>query len=283
MTEPTMIRAKGDGVELQLAVWEGDGSQILCVHGLTANCRCWDAMVTGLSPQHKILAYDLRGRGLSDKPSHGYSEEHHISDLLCLMDDLALNRAVLMGHSLGGYIAMGFAAQYPERVEKLILLDAGGDLPQEHWDRVDTAIKPALNRLEMTFPSVDEFLNLMKQAPFLQPWSDEIEAYFHYDLKEVPQGFRSRIQLVNIQEEMANKRQTGVSQYYGRITCPVLILRATDAIFSPDDILLPKDAVANMLQKIPDATCVDVENTNHYGIIFQPHQVRDQAILDFLA
>lgn len=282
MTEPTMIRAKGDGVELQLALWGGDGSQILCVHGLTANCRCWDAMVSGLSPQHKILAYDLRGRGLSDKPSHGYSEEHHLRDLLCLLDDLDLERVVLMGHSLGGYIAMGFASRHPERVEKLILLDAGGDLPQEHWDRVDTAIKPALDRLEMTFPSVDVFLNLMKQAPFLQPWSDEIEAYFRYDLMDVPEGVGSRIRLSNIHEEMANKRQTGVSQYYKGLTCPVLILRATDAIFSPDDILLPKDAVAKMLQEISDAICVDVENTNHYGIIFQPHPARDQAILDFL-
>ncbi|MEW5908528.1 MAG: alpha/beta hydrolase, partial [Thermodesulfobacteriota bacterium] len=135
MIEPVMRRVKGDGVELQLAAWEGEGKPVLSVHGLTANCRCWDVIASALSPRHQVLAVDLRGRGLSEKPLKGYSEKHHAADIRFLMDDLKLEKAVLMGHSLGGYISMQIAAEFPDRVEGLILIDSGGDLPGEHWDR----------------------------------------------------------------------------------------------------------------------------------------------------
>ena len=282
MTAPIMRRAKGDGIELQLAIWEGEGKQVLCIHGLTANCRCWDVIASALAPMHQVTAMDLRGRGLSDKPQTGYSEEHHVRDVRSLMDDLELGKAVLLGHSLGGYISMALAAQYPERVEGLILLDAGGDLSQEQWDKIAVAIKPSVERLEQVFPSFDAYVDLMKQIRFFQPWSRAIEAYFRYDLEEVKEGVRSKIQLIHIQEEISNKRQTGAAQFYPRISCPVLILRATEGMVVPDDILLPEEAVERMLRDIPDARRVDVKGTNHYSIVFQSNETRDRAILDFL-
>jgi len=283
MSEPTMIRAKGDGIEIQLAVWEGKGKTLLCVHGLTANCRCWDVIAPAISPTHRVITLDLRGRGLSDKPETGYSEAHHLSDLRGIMDDLELEKAYLMGHSLGGYIAMGFAAENPDRVEGLILMDAGGELSPSHWDRVTAAIKPSIDRLEMTFPSTDQFLNLMKPVPFLNPWSPAIENYLVYDIKPVAEGVRSRIRPEHIREEISNKRQTGAAPYYSRLTCPVLILRATDGILTPDDVLLPEAAVAKMEREIADARCVDIDGTNHYSILFQPNAKRDREILAFLS
>ena len=282
MTEPTMVRAKGDGVEIQLAVWKGSGKPVIGIHGLTANSRCWDAVVPAVAPSHQLLAVDLRGRGLSDKPPTGYSEEQHIKDLECVMDDLQLKNAVLMGHSLGSYISMGFAARYPERVAGLILIDGGGELPTAHWERVMAAIQPAIDRLERSFPSVDVFLDLMKQAPFLQPWSDQIETYFRYDMVESDDGVRSRIQPAHIREELSNKRATGAAQYYSKLKCPVLILRATEGILSPDDILLPESAMKQMMSAIPNARRVDLVSTNHYSIVFQPNVVRDKEISTFL-
>ena len=283
MSEPQMMRAKGDGLEIQLAVWEGRGPAILCVHGLTANCRCWDTIAQSLAPDCRVLAVDLRGRGFSDKPATGYSVEHHVRDLNCLMDDLALERVVLLGHSLGGYISLALAAGHPQRVAGLIMVDAGGDLSQEQWDRIDSAIRPAVERLDKIFPSTEEFLGLMKQAPFLQPWCDTIETYFRYDLTESAHGVRSRIDPAHIREEMANKRSSGSAVYFGGLSCPVLILRATEGIVSADDILLPRAAVDEMLREMPDARCVDLPGTNHYSIVFQPNADRDQAIREFLA
>jgi len=57
MSEPVMIKAKGDGVKIQVAVWEGKGKSILCVHGLTANCRCWDVLASSLSPGIRSLPW----------------------------------------------------------------------------------------------------------------------------------------------------------------------------------------------------------------------------------
>jgi pimeloyl-ACP methyl ester carboxylesterase len=283
MSEPKMMRAKGDGIEIQLAVWEGREPAVLCVHGLTANCRCWDVIAEGLAPENRVLAVDLRGRGLSDKPATGYSVEHHVRDLTALMDDLGLPQAVLMGHSLGAYIAMALAADHPERAAGLILVDGGGDLSQDQWDRIDGAIRPAVERLDKTFPSFQDFFALMKQAPFLQPWSEAIEGYFRYDLVESRGGVRSRIDPAHIREEMVNKRRSGSGGLFARLSCPALILRATEGIVRPDDILLPQAALDEMLSEIPDARCVDLPGTNHYSIVLQPNAGRERAIREFLA
>ena len=123
MADPIMKRAMGDGVEIQLAIWEGDEKTVLCIHGITANCRCWDVMAEAITPDHRVVAMDLRGRGLSESPPTGYSIEHHCRDIRKLLDDLGLERAVLMGHSLGAFISLAFGAQYPERIDRIILVD----------------------------------------------------------------------------------------------------------------------------------------------------------------
>jgi pimeloyl-ACP methyl ester carboxylesterase len=282
MTELIMRRAQGDRIEIQLAIREGDGKQVLCVHGLTANCRCWDIIAEALAPSHRILAMDLRGRGLSDKPASGYSMDHHVQDIYSLTGDLGIDRLVLMGHSLGAYIAMSFAARYPGKVEKLILMDGGGQLTPEQWNKVSQAIKPSVDRLGQVFPSFDSFLDTMKQAPFLRPWSSVIEDYFRYEVEEVENGVRSRTNPVNIQEEVANLTNFEPSQIFNQISCPVLILRATNGILSPDDVVLPESALEQMLAEIPNASRVDLTGTNHFSILFQSNASRDQAIRAFL-
>jgi len=282
MSDPVMKRAEGDGIQIQLAAWEGEGQPILCVHGLTANCRCWDVMASSLTPENKIIAIDLRGRGLSDKPSAGYSLQHHIRDIFCVLDDLKQERIVLMGHSLGAFISLAFAANYPERTEKIILMDGGAQLTQDQWDKVTLAIKPSLDRLGQVFPSFEAYVANMKLAPFLQPWSQALEDYFRYESEAVEGGVRSRINPAHILEEAQNIRQEEPEQYYSKVTCPVLILRATDGIFSNDDLVLPESAVDRMVSDIPEALRVDIKGTNHFSILLQPNELRDQAIREFL-
>jgi pimeloyl-ACP methyl ester carboxylesterase len=239
-------------------------------------------MASCLTPVHSFLAMDLRGRGLSDKPPTGYSLQHHVGDLYGLLEDCGLSQAVLMGHSLGAYISLAFAAQYPGRVKRLILMDGGGQLSDEQWDQVNIVIKPSLDRLGQVFPSFEEYVALLKAAPILQPWTPAIEAYFRYESEEVEGGVRSRINPEHIQEESRNMRQADPAEYYPKISCPVLILRATDGILSPEDQVLPETAVERMLSQIKDARSVDVEGTNHYSILMQPNEQRDEAILEFL-
>jgi pimeloyl-ACP methyl ester carboxylesterase len=282
MAEPIMQKVKGDGIGINLAVWEGRGNPILCIHGITANCRCWDTLAQSLAPDKHVMAMDLRGRGQSDKPSQGYALDYHLRDINCLLDDLGFERAVIMGHSLGAFIGLAFAAENPGRLDRLILVDGGGDLSAERIEKVFAGIKPALDRLEMVFPSAEAYLEKMSAAPYIQPWSEATEAYYRYEIETVEGGVRTNISPAHIQEEAANIRKVDCAPYYQRLECEVLILRATKGLLSQDDILLPEDVIDRMTREIPRVQRFDVEGMNHYGIIFQPHAARDQTIREFL-
>lgn len=282
LSGPMMIKAKGDGIQIQLAVWEGKGKPILCIHGLTANCRFWDCLASALSPRHRVIAMDLRGRGLSDKPPTGYSIERHCKDILTLMDDQGLERPVLMGHSLGAFISLVFAAKHPQKASRLILVDGGGKLSETQMAKVFTGIKPSLDRLGQVFPSFEAYLMNMKQALYLQPWNSYMETYFRYEVEEVEGGVRSRVHPKHIEEEAINLKKEDSTQFYSKVTCPTLILRATKGMLAEDDLVLPEDVAERMVKEFPHAELLELEGVNHYTILFQPNPMRDQAILNFL-
>ena len=282
VTEPSMKKVKGDGVEINLAVWEGTGKPILCVHGITANCRCWDVLAGTLSPEYRVFAMDLRGRGASGKPAKGYALDYHLRDINSLLDDMGIDRVVIIGHSLGAFIGLAFAAKYSDRIDRLILVDGGGDLSPEQMDKVFAGIKPALDRLGQTFPSAEDYLNKMKAAPYIHPWTPATETYYRYELEEVAGGVRTNINPAHIVEEAANIRKLDCAPFYPQLKCKVLILRAPNGLFSSDDLLLPEEVIKKMIREIPDVRRFDVAGTNHYGIVFQPHKDRDKAIRDFL-
>jgi pimeloyl-ACP methyl ester carboxylesterase len=282
MPRPILIKAKGDGIKIQLAVWKGKGKQILCVHGITANCRFWDCLASALAPHHRVIAMDLRGRGFSNKPRTGYSIQHHCKDILALMNDQGLERPVLMGHSLGAFISLVFAARYPRRVNQLILVDGGGKLTKAQMAKVFAGIKPSLDRLGKVFPSLKVYLSQMKQAPYLQPWNSFMETYFRYEVEKVKGGVRSRVHPKHIEEEAKNLGKVDSRKFYKSVKAPTLILRATKGMLAEDDLLLPGGVADRMVREIPNAKRVDVEGTNHYSILFHPNKRRDQAILEFL-
>lgn len=283
MSEPFMTKAKGDGVNINLAVWDGTGKAVLCIHGITANCRCWDVLADSLTPDYRLLAMDLRGRGRSDKPTEGYSLDYHLRDINCLLNDMGIEQVVVMGHSLGAFIGLAFAAEYSNQVDRLILVDGGGDLSPDQFDEVFKGIKPALDRLGQIFPSEEAYLDKMRAAPYLHPWVDAIETYCRYELEAVEGGVRTNIDPTYIMEEAGNVRQVQCASYYHRVGCPVLILRAPNGLLSDKDLLLPEDVVGRMMREIPTVERFDVAGTNHYGIIFQPHAARDKAVRDFLS
>lgn len=282
MAEPTFKKTAGDHIQIQVAIWGGQGKPVVCIHGLTANCRCWDVIAEAISPRFQVIATDLRGRGFSDRPSKGYSVLHHIQDIKALLGALGIERPAIMGHSLGALITLAFAALHPDMVDRIVLIDGAGALSQEQMNLVFQSLKPSLERLGQVFPSVDSYLSLMKKAPFLQPWSPAIENYFRYEIETVEGGVRSNIRPEHIKEEIENLRVIDPSSYYSKITCPVLILRATHGMLGQDDLVLPEAAAEKMLLEIPDARKVDIEGTNHYSIVLQPDKCRDQAICDFL-
>ncbi len=281
--EPRYQMAPGYGIRIALAEWQGQEPAVLCVHGLTANCRCWDGVAGSLSPRHRVLGIDLRGRGRSDAPDTGYSLEQHCRDIRRVLESRSVSPIVLMGHSLGAAVALAFAASCPDMARGLILVDGGGKLEEEQMETVLQGISPSLERLGRIYSSIQDYLAEMKRSPHFEPWNEVCEAYFRYELQEVEGGVSCRIQPDHIREEVENLRQVDISEYYGRIYAPVLILRARKGLLGGDQgLLLPQNAVRRMQQEMPRAECVELEGTDHYSILFQPNPERDRAILDFL-
>src|SRR6059058_4457174 len=104
----------------------GEGPLLVLVHGITSSSRAWERVLPLLAQHHTVIAPDLLGHGRSGKPRGDYSLGAYASGIRDLLSILGIAKATIVGHSLGGGIAMQFAYQFPERVERLVLVDSGG-------------------------------------------------------------------------------------------------------------------------------------------------------------
>jgi pimeloyl-ACP methyl ester carboxylesterase len=115
-----------DGVRINFDV-AGDGPAVLLTHGFAASSRMYAANVDALAKDHTVVTWDLRGHGGSDYPADpaAYSTALTVDDMAGLLDAAGALRAVLVGHSLGGYLSLEFNLRYPERVAGLVLIGTG--------------------------------------------------------------------------------------------------------------------------------------------------------------
>ncbi len=103
----------------------GSGSDVVLIHGLATNRAFWYLkIVSALKKRQHVTLYDLRGHGYSDMPPSGYTMDDMASDLDGLLDHLEIKRAVLIGHSFGGAVALHYASLHPERVRGLVIADS---------------------------------------------------------------------------------------------------------------------------------------------------------------
>lgn len=107
----------------------GSGPPVVLVHGIGDSSATWEAVLPALARTHLVIAPDLLGHGHSDKPRADYSVAAYANGIRDLMGVLGVQRATLVGHSLGGGVAMQFAYQFPDRTERLVLVGTGGAGP----------------------------------------------------------------------------------------------------------------------------------------------------------
>jgi pimeloyl-ACP methyl ester carboxylesterase len=117
------IELHGHPVSYRLA---GSGPLLVLIHGITSSSRTWERVLPALAEHHTVLAPDLLGHGESAKPRGDYSLGAYASGVRDLMIALGHTRATVVGHSLGGGVAMQLAYQFPERIERLALVSSGG-------------------------------------------------------------------------------------------------------------------------------------------------------------
>ncbi len=110
----------------------GRGPALLLIHGIGDSSATWEHLLPFLAIDHTVIAPDLLGHGASDKPRADYSVAAYANGMRDLLSVLGVDRATVVGHSLGGGVAMQFAYQYPERCERLVLVSTGGVSDEVH-------------------------------------------------------------------------------------------------------------------------------------------------------
>lgn len=120
---PTLTR---DGVGIHYEI-TGQGPTLLITHGFSATSYMWQETARALADRYQVITWDIRGHGRSDSPSDParYSKATALGDMTALLDAAGADRAILMGHSLGGYLSLAFHVEHPERVGGLVLIGTG--------------------------------------------------------------------------------------------------------------------------------------------------------------
>ncbi|HEY7415067.1 MAG TPA: alpha/beta hydrolase [Ktedonobacteraceae bacterium] len=269
-------------ISLHYVRWGEQGKPVVCLHGLTANAFCFQAIADTLTPDHQVIAYDLRGRGESDKPASGYSVPIHAQDLAHVIDALHLERPVIIGHSLGALISLYFAAHYPDKLSKLVLIDAGAPLPWQTPEEQPAWLTAAVSRLGQPIFSYEEYRALMKQAPHLGPyWNEYIDIYISHDVQRNPDGsVTAQAARSAILEEGLHFYEAQPAQQWSHVEVPTLLLRAGKGLFSDNDQLLSEEAAEAVQRGIAQCHYVNYPTLNHYTIIFgvedgPTHEIRN--------
>ena len=120
-----MHKISRDGVELAYVEHGAGDPALVLLHGMACVHEHMVPLIEAFAPEHRCVAFDLRGHGSSGVPTTAYTLESFTSDLAFGLDELGLDRPVLIGHSFGGSVSLAFAAAHPDRVRALVMLDSG--------------------------------------------------------------------------------------------------------------------------------------------------------------
>ncbi len=179
------------GGSLRVATWEplghaADGPTVLAVHGLTAS-HLEFAWLADALPGRRIVAPDLRGRGRSSELPGPYGLVNHADDLAAVADALGIGPALVVGHSMGGFVAVVAADRHPQLVDSLVLVDGGLPLPVPPWMSAGLALQlvigPIVGWMARTFPDREAYLRQFEQHPaFAGHWDERARTYAAYDI-----------------------------------------------------------------------------------------------------
>lgn len=262
----------------------GGAPILVLLPGLTANANCFDGLIeAGLSRRLRVLALDLRGRGLSDKPASGYSMADHAADVIAMLDALEIERAVIGGHSFGGLLTFYLAANFPDRFSKLVVIDAAVKLVNSQTREL---IKPSLDRLGQRSPSWESYIEAIKRAPYFDGWWDRaIESYFRADVQFNEDGsVQPRSRPENIAEAIDKAQQEDWDTHLDAIKQPALLLCAHGS-YGPvgaPPIVSPEQARATAAAL---ADCRHVEAPgNHFTMLYGSGALRIvESIVEFVS
>ncbi len=246
-----------NGVRLHYADERGGRPVTLVfVNSLGTDLRIWDEVVALLPGHVGAVRHDKRGHGLSDTPPDPYTLDDHVGDLAALNDHLGIERAVIVGVSVGGLIAQGLALARPETVSGLVLCDTGACIgTRQMWnDRIDAVRSGGLESIA---------------DAILDRWFSH---HFHNDRKAELAVWRNllcRTPDAGYMGTCAALRDADLRDAVGAIAVPTLCL------CGDEDGATPPELVRELAALVPGATYREIEQAGHLPCIEQPQVVAD--------
>jgi pimeloyl-ACP methyl ester carboxylesterase len=245
-----------NGLNLHYLDWGPPAAPpVVLLHGITGHARVWDHLAERLVPGRRVLALDQRGHGDSDPaPDDDYRVATMADDLAAFVSGLGLDRFALLGHSMGGRIAIQYAAAHAARLERLIVVDIGPDIELAGLQRVRDMMAQSPERIE----SEDWAVEYIRRA---NPRQDPhlLRERVRHGLKRLPDGGLTWKYAKGLRDMMRAGRRDAVDLWepLPRIPCPTLIVRGADS-----DILSPEVA-KKMTGRLAEGRLVEIAGAGH--------------------
>jgi pimeloyl-ACP methyl ester carboxylesterase len=222
---------KANGVTLEYLDWGGAGEVLILLHGSGDNPHAFDDLAPAFTDRFHVIAYARRGHGRSEaRPP--YDTATLTEDLRGLMDALGISKACLVGWSLGGNEITAMAALHPERVDKLVYLDAGYDWADPDYETAFHVIPPALfDTPAAAMKSLDAYIAYEKASDYTQ--LDDIrriEAYLHESVVIRPDGSVQPRTPADVMTALISSLWTNPPRDYRRVHSPALAIFASSMI-----------------------------------------------------
>jgi pimeloyl-ACP methyl ester carboxylesterase len=248
--------------------WGADGAPLLlCVHGLSANLCGFTGVAQRLAgSDRQVVAIDLRGRGRSEvTPPGTYGLENHARDVLGVATALGAAEFDLVGWSLGALISMRVALRDGDRLRTVTLID--------HTGPADAAalapIRAGLKRLDAVVPTQDAYLATIRDGGVINPWSPFWDAYYTYELEQLPDGSWSpSTSRAAAEEDLYQQWPRDWSEHWRALTMPTLVVRAMKPLNGA--LIVPDHAIEALAATNPAVHVVATPESNHFTCIVDP-------------
>lgn len=244
----------------------GVGVPFMLLHGFPLSSEAWSPLRPATEEVARLVTPDLRGFGRSDKPDGDYSMDALADDVLRIADALTLDRFVLGGHSMGGYVAFRVAERARERVLGLVLVDTRGDADTQEGKARRAASMARIGR-EGGAAFLDEFV-----ANLVGPTTRARAGRFVRDLRGMAADVPDHV-LIGCLDGM--RRRPDSMPLLPKLDVPALV------VVGHEDTLTPVDAAQTMAAALPQATLVVIPSSGHTPSVERPIAT-GTAITDFL-
>jgi pimeloyl-ACP methyl ester carboxylesterase len=286
--EPEQLAIPVAGGDLSVLHWPGarpDAPLVVLVHGITANAMAWERVASALGEDFDVVAPDLRGRAGSARLPGPYGMRRHADDVTALLHRLGAHErggAVLVGHSMGGFVVT-LAAAGPARhlINGLVLVDGGLQLAQPPGADIDAMLAailgPSLERLGKTFPDLAAVRAFWSEHPAVGPWVDvpSVAAYLARDLLgSQPPHLHSACVPEAIRVDGADTLDNElIVEPLAALPVPATLLWASRGLLDQSPGLYDDTRLVHIGIEELGIAAREVPDTNHYSIVWARHGV----------